>query len=114
MTTALALTLGEPAGIGPDITLQAWLRRTELGLPAFYVRGDPAIIAHRAKLLDLPVAIAEVRPEQAAQAFASALPVISTGHAVIALPGRPYPTSAEAAIGSIPQAGAGGKARAPS
>ncbi|MGJ5067482.1 4-hydroxythreonine-4-phosphate dehydrogenase PdxA [Bradyrhizobium oligotrophicum] len=104
MTKPLALTLGEPAGIGPDITLQAWLRRTELGLPAFYVRGDPAFLAQRAKLLDLPVTVDEVRPEQAAQAFATALPVVSTGHAVTALPGRPDTTSAAAAIGSIREA----------
>ncbi|MGJ5116849.1 4-hydroxythreonine-4-phosphate dehydrogenase PdxA [Bradyrhizobium oligotrophicum] len=104
MTKPLALTLGEPAGIGPDITLQAWLRRTELGLPAFYVRGDPAFLAQRAKLLDLPVTVDEVRPEQAAQVFATALPVVSTGHAVTALPGRPDTTSAAAAIGSIREA----------
>ncbi|MGJ5035532.1 MULTISPECIES: 4-hydroxythreonine-4-phosphate dehydrogenase PdxA [unclassified Bradyrhizobium] len=104
MTKPLALTLGEPAGIGPDITLQAWLRRTELGLPAFYVRGDPAFLAQRAKLLDLPVTVDEVRPEQAAQAFATALPVVPTGHAVTAPPGRPDTTSAEAAIGSIREA----------
>ncbi len=29
----LALTLGEPAGIGPDITIAAWLRRRELACP---------------------------------------------------------------------------------
>ncbi|MGJ4934786.1 4-hydroxythreonine-4-phosphate dehydrogenase PdxA [Bradyrhizobium sp. HKCCYLRH3083] len=104
MTKPLALTLGEPAGIGPDITLQAWLRRTELGLPPFYVRGDPAFLAQRARLLDLPVTVDEVRPEQAAQAFATALPVVSTGHAVTALPGRPDTTSAAAAIGSIREA----------
>ena len=28
----LALTLGEPAGIGPDLTIQLWRRRTELKL----------------------------------------------------------------------------------
>ncbi|WP_315719869.1 MULTISPECIES: 4-hydroxythreonine-4-phosphate dehydrogenase PdxA [unclassified Bradyrhizobium] len=104
MTKPLALTLGEPAGIGPDITLQAWLRRNALGLPAFYVLGDPAFLAQRAKLLDLPVPIAEVRPEQAPEAFAAGLPVVSTGHRVTALPGRPDATSAEAAIGAIRQA----------
>jgi 4-hydroxythreonine-4-phosphate dehydrogenase len=35
MSRPLALTMGEPAGIGPDITLAAWLRRSELGLPPF-------------------------------------------------------------------------------
>ena len=42
MTGPLALTLGEPAGIGPDITLAAWLKRAELQLPPFYVVGDAA------------------------------------------------------------------------
>ncbi len=40
MAKPLALTSGEPAGIGPDITLAAWLRRNELKLPPFYLLGD--------------------------------------------------------------------------
>ena len=39
----LALTLGEPAGIGPDLTIQLWRRRVELRLPAFYLIADPGI-----------------------------------------------------------------------
>ena len=41
----LALTLGEPAGIGPDITFAAWRNRAELGLPPFYLLGDPRYLA---------------------------------------------------------------------
>ena len=41
MSRPLALTLGEPAGIGPDITLAVWLRRDELELPPFYVHRRP-------------------------------------------------------------------------
>jgi len=104
MSKPLALTLGEPAGIGPDITLKAWLRRDEIGLPAFYVLGDAAFMAQRAKLLDLDVPVAEVRPEEAVRTFGTALPVVSTGHAVAVLPGRSDLTGAEAAIGSIRQA----------
>ena len=40
MVKPLALTLGEPAGIGPDIAIAAWLRRSELKLPAFYLTGE--------------------------------------------------------------------------
>ena len=40
----LALTLGEPAGIGPDLTIQLWHRRIELRLPAFYLIADPEFI----------------------------------------------------------------------
>ncbi len=45
----LALTLGEPAGIGPDITLAVWRRRAELDLPAFYLIGDPDFLPQRAR-----------------------------------------------------------------
>ncbi|MBB5046463.1 4-hydroxythreonine-4-phosphate dehydrogenase [Rhodopseudomonas rhenobacensis] len=100
----LALTLGEPAGIGPDIALAAWLGRATSQIPAFYLLGDPAFLQARAAALGLDVPVAEVRPDQAAAAFADALPVVATGHAVTALPGRPDGSSAAAAIGSIRQA----------
>ena len=48
MRKPLALTLGEPAGIGPDITIKAWLHRKELKLPAFYLLGDCEVISRRA------------------------------------------------------------------
>src|SRR4051794_21528524 len=104
MAKPLALTSGEPAGIGPDITIQAWLRRKELNLPAFYVLGDRDLLSHRAKALGLTVQLAEVRAEDASGAFADALPVVSTGQPTTARPGQPDETSAQAAIGSIRQA----------
>ena len=61
MAKALALTSGEPAGIGPDIALKAWLRRDELKLPAFYWLGDVASLERRAKALALNIRLAEVR-----------------------------------------------------
>ena len=70
MTKPLALTSGEPAGIGSDITLKAWLRRDELKLPAFYWLGDAASLDRRAKLLGLNIRLAEGRPEDANKAFA--------------------------------------------
>ena len=36
----LALTIGDPAGIGPDITLAAWLQRVARDLPPFVVSTD--------------------------------------------------------------------------
>ena len=104
MAKPLALTSGEPAGIGPDITLKAWLRRDELKLPAFYWLGDAGLLRQRAKALGLKVEIAEGNTEDAAAAFADALPVVATGHAATAQPGRPDQTSAAAAIASISQA----------
>jgi 4-hydroxythreonine-4-phosphate dehydrogenase len=104
MAKPLALTSGEPAGIGPDITLKAWLRRKELKLPAFYLLGDREFLARRASSLGLKVELAEVRAEDALATFADALPVVATGHAATAQPGQPDPSSADAAIASIRQA----------
>jgi 4-hydroxythreonine-4-phosphate dehydrogenase len=104
MVSPLALTLGEPAGIGPDITIAAWLRRREIKLPPFYLLGDAALIARRAKALGANLDIASVRSEDAAAAFADALPVVTTGEMATAEPGRPDETSAPAALASIRQA----------
>jgi len=104
MAQPLALTSGEPAGIGPDITLAAWLRRRELDLPPFYLLGDPASLAERAKALGLAVELAEVGTEEARAAFAHALPVVATGKVATARPGQPDATSADAALASIRQA----------
>ncbi|MCK1392295.1 4-hydroxythreonine-4-phosphate dehydrogenase PdxA [Bradyrhizobium sp. 1] len=104
----LALTLGEPAGIGPDITIAAWLRRRELNLPAFYLLGDEAFVARRAKALEkalgADIRIASVNASEAAAAFPEALPVVATGERATAEPGKPDEASAPAALASIRQA----------
>src|SRR5689334_10527583 len=104
MSKPLALTLGEPAGIGPDITVKAWLRRDELKLPPFYVLGDPGFLSRRVKTLGLKLKLAEVRADEAGDAFAEALPVVATGQVATAKPGVPDDTSASAALASIRQA----------
>ncbi|MEA2831463.1 MAG: 4-hydroxythreonine-4-phosphate dehydrogenase [Bradyrhizobium sp.] len=104
MAKPLALTSGEPAGIGPDITIKAWLRRNELKLPAFYWLGDRDLLHNRAKALGVEVELAEVRAEDAIDTFADALPVVATGHTATARPGQPDETSANAAVASIRQA----------
>jgi 4-hydroxythreonine-4-phosphate dehydrogenase len=104
MAKPLALTLGEPAGIGPDIAIAAWQRRKEAKLPAFYLLGDSGFIGRRARALGIDLPLAIVRPEEASAAFAEALPVVATGHAVTAEPSRPDDSSADAALASIRQA----------
>jgi 4-hydroxythreonine-4-phosphate dehydrogenase len=107
MTTApshpapLAVTFGEPAGIGADITLLAWQARDTLSLPPFYIHADPEALMRRAALLGLSVPLAESRPETAADQFARALPVVPLGIDATAQPGQPDDTSAAAAIASI-------------
>ena len=104
MTRPLALTLGEAAGIGPDITLAAWQQRAELKVPPFYLLADPSLIARRAARLALDVPIKVVAPRAADAAFADALPIVDIGIAVTAEPGRPDSTSAPAALAAIDRA----------
>jgi 4-hydroxythreonine-4-phosphate dehydrogenase len=104
MNRPLALTLGEPAGIGPDIAMAAWLQRASAALPAFYLRGDIGFLRRRAEQLGLAVEFAEVLPQDASAVFADALPVAPIGCPATAAPGKPDDNSAAAAIGSIRQA----------
>jgi 4-hydroxythreonine-4-phosphate dehydrogenase len=104
MSRPLALTLGEPAGIGPDISLMAWLRREEDSLPAFYMLADPQCLVRRAKQLGIEVPVEIVSPATAANTFTHALPVVPLGVEAKADPGRPDSTSAPAAIASIDRA----------
>ena len=100
----LALTIGEPAGIGPDLTLAVWRRRVELDVPAFYLIGDTEFLRGRARVLGLDLPLAVVTPEQATAAFERALPVVPLGFPVTAAPGKPDASSAPAAIAAIRRA----------
>ena len=100
----LALTLGEPAGIGPDLTIQLWRRRVELRLPAFYLIADPEFIRQRARVLGADVTLSLVTPAQAATTFARALPIVALDASITASPGAPDASSAPAAIASIRRA----------
>jgi 4-hydroxythreonine-4-phosphate dehydrogenase len=100
----LALTLGEPAGIGPDLSLALWTQREALGVPPFLLLGDPAFLEARARSLGLAVKIAVSNAEQAVSTFATALPVMPLGVEVTALPGKPDATSAPAAREAIERA----------
>ena len=100
----LAVTLGEPAGIGPDLTLGIWRRRVALDLPAFYLIGDPDFLAARARTLGLDIPLRVVAPADAVAAFEHALPVVPLELAITAAPGKPDATSAPAAIASIRRA----------
>jgi 4-hydroxythreonine-4-phosphate dehydrogenase len=100
----LALTLGEPAGIGPDIAIAVWRRRAELDLPPFYLIAEPSFVAGRAERLGAPLPIRTVVPRETAAVFPDALPVVALDLAIGAAPGRPDATSAPAAIAAIRRA----------
>lgn len=99
--TPVAVTMGEPAGIGPDISLMAWAARKELSLPPFYLRADPGLLAHRAQRLGLTVPIQLIEPEEAVKTFSSALPVVSGTEPIADQPGEETSSTAEGVIASI-------------
>jgi 4-hydroxythreonine-4-phosphate dehydrogenase len=104
VTLPLALTMGEPAGIGGEIALMAWTRRGE-GLRQFFVLDDPDRLAALARRIGLEVPLAAIEePEAAARQFASALPVLPVPLAKSATPGALDPANAAAVLEAIRRA----------
>jgi 4-hydroxythreonine-4-phosphate dehydrogenase len=105
----LAVTMGEPAGVGGELSLKAWLahRGNSIGGRAFFVLDNPARLSALARKLGLDVALREIaRPAEAAAAFADALPVLPVPLAVAARPGKPDPANAGATLEAIERAAA--------
>jgi 4-hydroxythreonine-4-phosphate dehydrogenase len=95
------MTMGEPAGIGGEIALKAWIDRRD-GVPFFYLIDDPQRLAALARHLGWPVSVRSIdAPDQALAAFGEALPVMPVGMTVRTQPGRPDPGDARAILGSI-------------
>jgi 4-hydroxythreonine-4-phosphate dehydrogenase len=100
----LALTQGDPSGIGAEIALKAWREiRRKAGAP-FLVLGDPAHFERVARALGLAVPIRQTGAEDAERVFAEALPIIALKASVIGTPGRPSPADASATIEAIERA----------
>lgn len=94
--TPLALTMGEPGGIAPEITEQAWRALRETG-PAFFAVADPALYAN--------VETAPIEsPDQASAVFENALPVIPLSVSVAPQTGLASPDNASCVIASIERA----------
>ena len=92
--------MGDPAGIGGELTLRAWQRLRGSG-PCFVALDDPDRLG--ALSLDVPIRI--VASVEAADAvFATALPVLPIRLAAAPRPGRPDKMNAPAVIGSIERA----------
>ncbi len=98
---ALALTVGDPAGIGPDVALHAWTLRHEQTIPAFLLLCDPDQITARAARLGFSIKIEICEPENANEAFAHALPVLPLNNKHRETPGLPYLANAAGTIEAI-------------
>lgn len=97
----LALTMGDPAGIGLDISLDAWINRQALRTPPFILIGDPAALQQRASILGHDITIREANCAEAPTLFESALPVLPVTCASPVTPGIPASANAGAITGAI-------------
>ena len=96
----LALTMGEPAGIGGEITLKAWLGRGPA--PIFFAIDDPERLARLAAALGLDVPIEVISdPVESLAVFHRALPVLARPLSAQVSPGRPDAANVPAVLGAI-------------
>jgi len=100
----LALTQGDPAGIGPELTLLAWQRRDALALPGFACIADIDHLGRLSRRLGLDVPLIACDWDDAGRHFSSALPVIPLDETVTVEPGQPDPATAQGTIASISRA----------
>lgn len=88
----IALTAGEPAGIGPDVTLAVALQSWDAELVAF---ADPQLLAARARQLDIAVELHTVDPDATPRPHRPGiLPVHPVTLAAPVVPGRLDPANA--------------------
>ena len=93
----LAVSMGDPAGIGPEVIAKAWAAREATSLPHFFAVGDARAIE---RVWNGPVArITDLREVEGA--FGSALPVLTVEDAGEIVPGRPDADGARCALHSL-------------
>ena len=99
----LALTMGEPAGIGGEIAIKAWLARADEPVAPFFLIDDPSRLHALAARIGADIRLATIGSPAEAN-FADALPVLPLEKPVHAMPGRLDIANAPAVIESIRQA----------
>jgi len=97
----LAVTMGEPAGIGAEITLMAWKNRNNTAAPYFLV-DDVEQVQSISNVLDLGVPMEKiVSPDEALDVFSYALPILHHSRSGETTPGHPNIETAPSVISSI-------------
>ncbi len=104
LSLPVALSMGDPAGIGPDISIAAWLNRKAWQTPAFLFIGDPQVIRARAALLGHDIPIRETDANAAPGLFDDAFPVLPIRCAQTVVPGVADARNAGAITGAIEKA----------
>ncbi len=98
----LAVTMGDPAGIGGELTVMAWARRGEGAVPPFYTLDDPARLTAISRMIGIDCPVVEIAdPAEAPAIFATALPVLPLPLPAPQPPGQPVPANAATVITAI-------------
>lgn len=93
----IAISLGDPAGIGPEVITKCWDHRSEFGLPPFVAIGDGRSLA---AIWDGPIETVD-DPGQADAVFDHALPLIHHQSAESDVPGHPSVAGAHCSLDSL-------------
>ena len=99
MTAPLAVSLGDPAGVGPELIAEAWARREAEGLPPFFAVGGAGLLAAAGEIPIVRIS----DPREASEAFARGLPVLGDADADYR-PGEPDRSGAKFALASLTEA----------
>ena len=100
----LAVSLGDPAGVGPELLAEAWARRAAEDLPPFFVAGGAQLLIAAARTRGIALPTAEIyHPAEALNCFGTALPVLA-GLDGDYSPGVPSRAGAELAMASLSEA----------
>ena len=95
----LAVTLGDPCGIGPDILIKTWADTNASDLPAFFVIGSAEVLAARAEVLGVSIDIERIKTPTASTN--STLAVMDTASQAQGTPGKPELNDARSTIEAI-------------
>ena len=100
----LALSLGDPAGVGPELIAEAWARRDDESLPPFFVAGGAKLLVEAAATRGIILPIQRISDlAQVGDVFAAALPVFGESDNAWS-PGKPDKEGAEFALASLREA----------
>ncbi|MBL4725729.1 MAG: 4-hydroxythreonine-4-phosphate dehydrogenase PdxA, partial [Rhizobiaceae bacterium] len=99
----IAVSIGEPAGIGPDIILSAWLQRRAASLPEFVVIGDEKLLQARAATLGIgqDLKVESVSTDNFNSLPPDALPVLQLPDVMKATAGQSHGNDAHGVIEAI-------------
>src|SRR6476469_597910 len=93
----LAISLGDPAGIGPEVIAKCWDNRSTCGLPPFVAIGDGRSVG---AVWDGPIEVID-DPREADSAFDVGLPLIQLSAAETDIPGRPSISGAHCSLDAL-------------